>query len=192
MKATLTLLYNAFLPWSRQYMNYVRRNFVLTLLCCIVTATGYTEPTKLIDFAMPDQHEKIHTQKELIGKPFLLLVTEGASQKYTQAWLDALKEAFEANPDAEMPRVMPAPQLASIPELARTPVRKIIVVRNEPWMLLDWENNFSEAYKLEKGNANILLFDGKGELLRKITAKEVDNDAVEDIVKNVADLEVGE
>lgn len=151
-----------------------------------------TKPIRLIEFSMPDQFEKVHTHEELLGEPVLVLATEGASQKATQAWLDAIKAAFEADDDAEMVRVMPAPQLASIPELARGTIRKVIVLRDEPWMLLDWENRFSEAYGLKKGDAKFLVFDGEGVLMRKITGKTVDAGVVAEVVEELKVLENSE
>lgn len=162
-------------------------------MCCVsLAAVSEEKEVRLVKFSMQDQFEKIHTEKELLGKPVMVLATEGASQKATQAWLDAIKAAFEEDDEAEMIRVMPAPQLASIPELGRGPVRKIIVMRKEPWMLLDWENKFSATYGLKKGGANILIFDAKGVLMRKITAKTVDAGVVRKLLEDVKTVGGGE
>lgn len=144
---------------------------------------------RIMIFEMEDQYGKKHTHEELRGKIFMVMGADKAGSGYTETWTIAIQDGLKEREDAEPVELVPAPQLGDVPKLLRGTVKKFIAKDSKRWLLFDWESKFTKAYSLKPGTANILLFDAKGNLVRKISKTKVDPKIVEEIVEEVAKLQ---
>ena len=75
--------------------------------------------------------------------------------------------------------------LRGVPFFMKAMIRKGLSERPDEWSLLVWEGQVARAYPLERGVANLLVFDRGGRLVGRVSGAEPEAGSLATLVAHV-------
>ena len=139
--------------------------------------------SKLIPFELKDQFDNAHRGEEFADQITIFIIVTPKTGKIAAKWRMALGEEFAGDSD-EIGFVM-VPQVEAMPKMARGQVHRIFPKEKTNWVLLDWNNLFTEAYGLDMGKCNILAFRPDGTTLFQVAETDFDDGVFGELVEAV-------
>ena len=115
-------------------------------------------------FTLKDQNDASYTIKFPRDKVTVLIFGDREGSEQIEGWTRPIYNQFGSRID-----VYGIAELSAVPSLARGIVRRIIKSKTKYSVLLDWSGGVSKAYGYEKGKANVIVIDKKGNILAKRT-----------------------
>lgn len=115
-------------------------------------------------FTLKDQNDASYTIKFPRDKVTVLIFGDREGSEQIEGWTRPIYNQYGSRID-----VYGIAELSAVPSLARGIVRRIIKSRTKYSVLLDWSGSVSKTYGYEKGKANVVVIDKKGNILAKRT-----------------------
>jgi hypothetical protein len=142
----------------------------------------------LIEFAMLDQFEREYTPESFSKEILIVVHGDKDGSAYTGKSGSALGEALGETVDEDSFEFVPVADLRGVPSFVRGWVKKQFSTNKEEWVLLDWDSAFTNAYGLEKGKCNLIVFDRDRKLAVHRPVTETDPVVVDELVKHIRAL----
>ncbi|MCP4800864.1 MAG: hypothetical protein GY893_13045 [bacterium] len=130
----------------------------------------------LIDFHIQDQFKQVHVTSDYAGEVVIVIGSDKAGCDYDKLWAAELGEKL-----GHTASILPVAHMKGVPFFLKGFIRGKFPKQPENWILMDWGGKFNKAYSFEPGLANILVFDGQGEQIFRVSAGELDQEIVSEI-----------
>lgn len=157
---------------------------VIALLIC---RPSYGQDS-LIDYRIGDQFGETQMRSDLAGSPVIVIASDKDGSHYNAEWtsrLDSLAAALQIQDNLTFVGVA---TLSGVPSFLRSYVRRKIRKSLSDPVLLDWDAQFRDVYRLEQDSTNILVFDGEHRLVYKTAVTRFDKlefDRVSGVIKSL-------
>lgn len=145
--------------------------FIVLFSSFIRAAAG--QQSTLIDFVIEDQFNRIHHQSDDTGKIRVVIGSDKNGSPFNEVWGLAIHDSLKHEPAYSEIKFLPLADLRGVPFFLKGYVKGRFSDEMDKWVLMDWDGLFSEAYGFESDAANILIFNGDGQLIHKTHGQEI-------------------
>lgn len=145
--------------------NYVSKIILASFVALIFLSSNLNvsfADNKAKDFSLKDQFGKVHDYKFPREKISILAFADKDGSEQLEAWIRPLYEKYGDRVD-----IHGVAELSAVPSIARGIVRVMIKKNSKQPVMLDWKGDVSKSYAYEKDKANIVLIDGKGNIIAR-------------------------
>lgn len=143
-----------------RYVFLIKRILILLVLVTI-HSIAFSQQKTLISFAMEDQFQRMHTEKNFTNKSMIMLESDRGGNQFLSIWQNALLDSLTRNPAREHIRLLSVANLKAAPFFLKGFIRTIFQQRNRHWRLMDWKGTFADVYGFESNQCNIVIFNRK-------------------------------
>lgn len=154
---------------------------VLLSLAPPVAAPAAEQEQSLVDFEIEDQFGREYRASDYGDRVLVILASDREGSRYNPIWGRAIQDAVREEPGFERLAMLGLADLGGVPRLIRGMVRRAFPKERERAVLLDWQGVIDEAYGLESGHSNILLFAPGGRLIYRAAGRDLDEALLEQI-----------
>jgi len=139
----------------------------------------------LIPFELSDQFDNVYTHEDFLNHIVVLTGSDRKGSQYNKEWGRAMYRALMHESIFIQIKWVGVADLGGIPFFLKGIVKNYFPEEKERWVLLDWDGEFAEAYKLQEDVSNIMIFDHQGSLVYQTTLTELDENKLDVILNNI-------
>ncbi len=154
---------------------------------CVAFISSSSPAQPLISFSIEDQFGRRYTEKTWSTKILLVFASDRDGSQYNNLWAGAISDSLEQDQRTSV-AFAGVSNLGSVPFFLKGYVRGKFPKDTSERVLMDWEGVFAEAYQLEDGVCNILLFDRAGMLSARAAVTQFDPKEYDRIMRGLRSL----
>jgi len=144
--------------------------------------------TSLIEFKIKDQFGTVHRADDVAASVVLLIGGDKDGSVYNAQWGEAINEAVREHPNYEQLARLPHADLRGVPFFVKGMVKSKMPEDPKQWVLMDWKGALPKAYQFVAGSTNVLVFAPDGRLHHQSAGKELEEGALQAIVRALHEM----
>lgn len=136
-----------------------------------------------IPFELKDQFDNTRRNGDFADQFTIFLINGQKTREFGPDWRTAVSEEFAGDLDEIV--IVGVAQLESIPQMMRGQIHRFFPTEKDRWVLMDWNDLFTDAYGLDMGKCNILVFRPDGTTLFQVAVTDFDARVFGELVEAV-------
>lgn len=167
--------------------NYLHKFGIFCFL--LLPIMSFSQETKLFAFELRDQFKVEYTENSWPNSVLIFLGSNKAGNVYNHIWAKAIEDSTSVIfPESEIKQIGIA-NLRGLPFFLKGFIRGKFPKDKNVRILMDWGGSFSKAYNFEANQCNILIFDGKKNLVYQSLVTDLEDAKLNEILGILKGLE---
>ncbi|MBU8871561.1 MAG: hypothetical protein KOO60_11915 [Gemmatimonadales bacterium] len=156
----------------------------ITGLALLLSNDAVAEPASiLVPFQIQDQHDALHTDRRFAGAALLAVWGDRKGSEFMKPWSLLLTNSLQSEIQGYRVRRLNVGHVEGAPFFVKGRIKNEF---RQDWpepILLDWSGLFDRTYDCADDSCTILLFDRRGELIRRWTVTDLEPGSLDRILE---------
>ncbi len=142
---------------------------LLTFSYSIMTSAQHS---KLINFKLNDQFDRVYSDEDYSGELFIMIGGDRKGSRFSPEWGEAIRAELQKNEELRDIKILRVADVRGVPFFLKGVVKKKFPKEREKWVVIDWEGRFATHYEFKDEFCNIVVFDEKGQVIHQTAGQE--------------------
>jgi hypothetical protein len=161
---------------------------LLTAFFLAAGSATHAGDSQLLDFELEDQFGNVHRRSDVQGTVVLLNGSDKGGVQFNGVWGKAIQETLGDHHAYDQISLLAYANLRGVPFFLKKLIRGKFPQEPERWTLMDWKGVIASAYEFAPKSTNLLLFAPDGSLVLHASGRELDEEALEEVVTSLRSL----